>query len=182
MGVAALGVFGAAAYATGLLSQDSLINGCVNNATGVLRVVSNGASCSSGERAISWARGGAAPQDAPTLSKPGQVAYAHFTGGALDASRSSGITSWSRYWANDGATYCINVRFTPRNVTTSAGFFANPSLTSVVQLKYSYQPWFALKGEPGMSATPCPVGTSAAAQVFEYQATNFADFYVSLSQ
>lgn len=178
--VSVLGLGGAAAYATGLFGQDSMINACVNNVTGLVRIVQHAGACSSSEHALSWAQG-SAPQSPPPVML-GRSAYAHFSGGALDTSRSSGISSWSRDWQSGEAFYCIDVQFTPTNVTASNGLYTSPSITSSVSLLNSAMPWFALQGERAMQGTPCRLGTSAVARVAESESGNFADFYVTLTR
>jgi len=171
--VAVLGIGVAGAYATGLIGQDSTINACVDNSTGIVRVVQHVGACSSTEHPLSWSQ--QAPGGPPGATR---TAYAHFTGGALDASRSNGIRGWIRYGDFPTATYCLTIlSFVPKNITTSSGLITSTSLAS---LALGSPPAVALQGETAMKRTPCP-DASAAVRVNEDQRIGFADFYVSLS-
>ena len=165
-----LGSGGAVAYATGIVGSDTTINGCVSNGTGALRIVKSGTACASSEYPLSWSGGspGIASQPSPT-------AYAHFLDGTLDAGRSFGVVGWTRYPGTSTmllSTYCIQLRFVPKNVATSTGFGGSSVLVA------DPLPYVALSGENAMDLTPCP--KASAAVVVSEPPGRPSDFYLSL--
>jgi hypothetical protein len=145
----------------------------VSNTTGALRVVKGGTACASSEYPLSWSQGS---PGIPVQPPPGTgTAYAHFVDGTLDGARSVGVTSWVRYPGTSVtllSTYCIQLRFVPKNVTTSTGFGGSSVLMS------NSLPYVALNGEKAMALTRCP--NASAAVVVSEPPGKPSDFYLSL--
>ncbi len=168
-----LGSGAAVAYATGLVGSDGTIHGCVSNATGALRIVKSGTACTSSEYPLSWSQG--SPPGIP-VQLPA-TAYAHFVDGTLDVARSVGVTSWIRYPGTSTtllSTYCLQLRFVPKSVSTSTGFGGSSLLVS------ASLPYVALSGEKAMGLTPCR--NASAAVVVSEPPGRPSDFYVSLTR
>lgn len=100
-------------------------------------------------------------------------AYAHVANGSLDASRSSGVTSWAREYTSGVATYCFTLSFTPVTAATSVGY-----TTFVSVVRVSPPPEISLASDAQISAAGCPAGTNAAASISEGEADGFSSFYV----
>src|SRR5262245_61515675 len=170
--VTLFGATAAVAYATGLVGSVSTISACVNNNGGAVRIVNGTRECKRGERALSWQRGSATAR-----AKKPETAFAHFTNGLLDQSRSSGVLSATRFFGSNTATYCVQLGFVPKNVTTAQGlsvtvFESGLSLRETAPMALAV----ALSGEQAMGLMPCP-NASAAIRVVEGQNSNFADFF-----
>ena len=176
LGLAIATLFGASAavaYATGLIGDDPTITACVSNKDGTLHIVQDARSCSSAEHVLSWSA------SIPGHSPSAQV-FAHFAGGTLDVGRSQGVQSWSRSYnpSRSLATYCVNLRFVPRNVTTGLGIIGD---TSSIFVLNNQAIAVTLAGESAIAKTQCPAA-SAAAVVPEGATANYVDFYLYFSQ
>ncbi|MGI9643142.1 MAG: hypothetical protein ACR2N9_10190 [Acidimicrobiia bacterium] len=155
MGRKILIIFGAAgvlvgvfAVATALATHDAnTIHGCVNDRSGVLRVVADPGDCRRSESALDWNVQGVAGQDgADGAQGPAgaAVAYAHVRAdGTVD--QDSGNITVSRSTLNSAGVYCIDV-------TDATAHVAVASLDSRANVGGSVQAGV-------FAASACPAGS-----------------------
>ena len=184
---------GGGAYAlSGVPDSNGVFHGCVDNRTGLVRVVRSASSChrahghgkhrDAGELAVSWnqqgrlglpGQNGAAGQNG---APGGALAYAHvLADGSVDPVNSKNVSSSSvsETSAHSGS-YCFRgLPFTPHNAVATAGFSANGDGVLV-----------ELAGTPDFALTGCSSGTQLVVITFLHPSkpgNQDADFYIQIN-
>jgi hypothetical protein len=190
---------GGGAYAlSGVPDSNGVFHGCVDNRTGLVRVVKSASSChrprghgkhrDAGELAVSWNQqgrpglpgqtGATGPNGAlgPNGAPGSALAYAHvLADGGVDPVNSKNVSSSnvSETSAHSGS-YCFRgLPFTPHSAVATAGFSANGDGVLV-----------ELAGTPDFGLTGCSAGTQLVVITFLHPAkpgNQDADFYIQIN-